>query len=140
MKRHHLVLVTLLLANSAAVRCVVVWLCGLGQRSCADTVLVCCVLQNEALPIFLNTIVPEYVAVILSVSAVLIFGEILPSAVFTGPKQLSIGKSHSCHAVQLCIIFTNSSCLSAAASLHWLVKGLMVLFFVLAFPIAKLLD
>lgn len=119
----------------------VVWLCELGQRSCADTILFCYVLQNEALPIFLNTIVPEYVAVILSVSAVLIFGEILPSAVFTGPKQLSIGKGPLWgHAVQLCIMFINSSCLSAAASLHWLVKGLMVLFFVLAFPIAKLLD
>ena len=46
--------------------------------------------QNEALPIFLNLIVPEYLAVILSVSFVLIFGEILPSAVFTGPKKLTI--------------------------------------------------
>ena len=27
-----------------------------------------------------------------------------------------------------------------AASLHWLVKGLIVLFFVLAWPISKLLD
>ena len=28
----------------------------------------------------------------------------------------------------------------AAASLHWLVKGLICLFFILAWPIAKLLD
>mgnify|MGYP006902753980 CR=1 FL=1 len=47
--------------------------------------------QNEALPIFLNAIVPEYIAIILSVSFVLVFGEIIPSAVFTGPKRLTIG-------------------------------------------------
>ena len=46
--------------------------------------------QNEALPIFLNMIVPEFVAVIMSVTLVLIFGEIIPSAVFTGPKKLTI--------------------------------------------------
>ena len=69
-KRHHLVLVTLLLANS---------------------------LCNEALPLFLNKIVSEGIAIVLSVTLVLLFGEILPSALFTGPKQLKIGECLALH-------------------------------------------
>ena len=45
---------------------------------------------NEALPIFLDRLVPEYVAILISVTMVLIFGEILPSAVFSGPRQLQL--------------------------------------------------
>jgi metal transporter CNNM len=60
-KQHHLLLVTLLLFNSLA---------------------------NEALPIFLGALVPNYLALILSVTLVLLFGEILPSACFTGKGQL----------------------------------------------------
>lgn len=48
LKNHHLLLVTLLLANSAAM---------------------------EALPIFLDNVVPSYIAIILSVTFVLAFGE-----------------------------------------------------------------
>ncbi|CAK0861918.1 unnamed protein product [Prorocentrum cordatum] len=58
---HHRLLVTLLLMNSVA---------------------------NEALPLFLDRLVPSWVAVVLSVSLVLVFGEIVPSAVFTGSNQL----------------------------------------------------
>lgn len=47
-QRHHLLLVTLLLYNSAA---------------------------NETLPLFLDRLVPSYVAVLLSVTMVLLFGE-----------------------------------------------------------------
>ena len=65
-KDHHLLLVTLLLLNASV---------------------------NEALPIFLDNIVPSWLAIILSVSLVLLFGEILPSAVFTGPKQLQISSA-----------------------------------------------
>lgn len=60
---HHRLLVTLLLMNSVA---------------------------NEALPLFLDKLVPSWLAVILSVSLVLMFGEIIPSAVFTGAEQLSM--------------------------------------------------
>lgn len=60
---HHRLLVTLLLMNSVA---------------------------NEALPLFLDQLVPSWLAVVLSVSLVLVFGEILPSAVFTGSEQLSM--------------------------------------------------
>lgn len=50
-KNKHLLLVTLLLANAVAM---------------------------EALPIFLDAIVPAYIAIILSTTAVLIFGEVIP--------------------------------------------------------------
>ncbi|EGD73068.1 hypothetical protein PTSG_04782 [Salpingoeca rosetta] len=52
-KRHHLLLVTLLLANAAV---------------------------NESLPLFLDDLVPEYIAIIISVTAVLMFGEVIPQA------------------------------------------------------------
>ena len=88
--RHHLLLVTLLLMNSIA---------------------------NEALPLFLNELVPPVVAVIISVTAVLIFGEILPSAIFTGPNQLAIG--------------------AAMSPLVWF---FIYIFWVIAYPISIILD
>ena len=63
---HHRLLVTLLLGNA---------------------------LVNEALPIFLNDLFPTWAAVLLSVTMVLIVGEILPAAVFTGPQKLAIAAS-----------------------------------------------
>ena len=88
--RHHLLLVTLLLMNSIA---------------------------NEALPLFLNEIVPPVLAVIISVTAVLIFGEILPSAIFTGPNQLAIG--------------------AAMSPLVWF---FIYCFWIIAYPISLVLD
>lgn len=88
--KHHLLLVTLLIVNASA---------------------------NEALPIFLNKLVPEAVSIVLSVTCVLIFGEIIPSAVFTGPNQLQI-------AAMLCPV----------------VKFLMAITFPIAYPISRLLD
>jgi metal transporter CNNM len=68
-KDHHLLLVTLLLVNAGV---------------------------NEALPIFLDRVVPKpWMAILLSVTLVLIFGEIIPSAIFTGPNQLKIAASFS---------------------------------------------
>ncbi|RHY75699.1 hypothetical protein DYB34_010636 [Aphanomyces astaci] len=89
-KKHHLLLVSLLLFNAAA---------------------------NEALPVFLSRVVTEAQAVMISVTCVLFFGEIIPSAIFTGKQQLAI-----------------------AAALVPFVKLLMLLAFPIAFPIAKLLD
>jgi len=63
LKDHHLLLVTLLLLNALA---------------------------NESLPIFLDELVPPFAAVLLAVTFVLICGEIIPSAVFTGPLQLTV--------------------------------------------------
>jgi len=89
-KRHHLTLVTLLLANASA---------------------------NEMLPIFLDSILDPVMAIVLSVTAVLIFGEILPSAVFTGPNQVRM-----------------------AAMMTPLLWFIVVLFYPISYPISRLLD
>lgn len=54
------------------------------------TLLLCNAIANEALPLFLDKLVPAWLAVVLSVSFVLLFGEIIPSALFTGPSQLRV--------------------------------------------------
>jgi metal transporter CNNM len=87
---HHWMLVTLLLCNAAAM---------------------------ETLPIFLDKLVSPVEAVIFSVTLVLIFGEIIPQALCTGPKQLTI-------AYWCCPI----------------VKFLMYATFLISLPIAWLLD
>lgn len=89
-KRHHLLLVTLLLFNSIA---------------------------NETLPIFLGELVPNYLAILLAVFLILIFGEILPSAFFTGQHQLR-----------------------TSARLVPVVYCLFGILYPVAFPISKLLD
>ena len=61
--RHHWLLCTLLLMNAAA---------------------------NEALPLCLNKVAPPAAVVVISVTLVLVFGEILPTAVFTGPGRLRL--------------------------------------------------
>jgi metal transporter CNNM len=87
---HHRLLVTLLLINAMA---------------------------NEALPLFLDKIVPAYMAVILSVTLVLFFGEIIPNAIFSGPNKLAV-----------------------SSRLAPVVKVLLLVFYPLAWPIGKLLD
>jgi len=57
---HHYLLVTLLLFNSIA---------------------------NECLPIFLNKLLVEWAAVFVSVTLVLLFGEIIPSAMFSSKNK-----------------------------------------------------
>ncbi len=89
LKRRHLLLVTLLIGNAAAM---------------------------EALPIFLNQLIPEYAAIMLSVTFVLIFGEIIPQALFT-KYRLTIG--------------------SALSPLVW---GLQFICFPISYPIAIILD
>lgn len=64
-ERHHFLSSTLLVANSFAM---------------------------ETLPIFLDQIVSPIAAIIISVTAVVIFGEIVPQALATGPKQLLIAR------------------------------------------------
>ena len=89
-QKHHLLLVTLLLFNSLA---------------------------NESLPVFLGSLVPNYIAILISVTLILIFGEILPSAFFTGSSQLKM-----------------------AAKMTPFVSGLMYFFYPIAFPLSCLLD
>jgi len=88
-KRHHWLLVTLLLCNAAAM---------------------------EALPIFLEHLVNPIIAIVVSVTAVLFFGEIIPQAICTR-YGLAIG-----------------------ANLSWFVWGLVVVTSPLSFPISLLLD
>jgi CBS domain containing-hemolysin-like protein len=59
----------------------------------------------------------SWVAILLSVTLVLIFGEILPSAIFTGPRQLRL-----------------------AAKFTGVVKFVMIIFYPIAYPLARLLD
>jgi metal transporter CNNM len=64
LNNHHLLLSTLLLSNALAL---------------------------EALPIFLDKIVPTYIAIIISTASVVIFGEVLPQAYCTGQHKTTIG-------------------------------------------------
>lgn len=87
---HHLLLVTLMLWNALA---------------------------TEALPIFLNGLVSEYEAILISVTLVLLFGEIIPASILTGPNQLKI-----------------------TAFFTPLVNLVLFLLYPIAFPISKILD
>jgi len=86
----HWLLVTLLISNAAAM---------------------------EALPLCLNQLMSEFLSVLLSVSLVLLFGEIIPQAVCTGPNQIKI-----------------------AAFLAPFTRYLMLLTSPLSYPIGKILD
>jgi len=88
--KHHILLVTLMLFNASA---------------------------NEALPIFLDALVPSWLSIILAVTLVLICGEIIPSALFTGPNQLQI-----------------------ASFLTPITRLLILIFSPIAIPFAKVLD
>jgi CBS domain containing-hemolysin-like protein len=90
LSNHHLLLVTLLVANAAAM---------------------------ETLPIFLDYMFSTVLAVILSVTFVLFFGEVIPQALCTGPNQLTI-----------------------ASKLVPVVKLVMLIFLPVSWPIAALLD
>ena len=81
------------------------------------TLLFCNACALEALPIFLDRIVPSAYAVLISVVAVLIVGEVIPQAICIGPRQLQIAE--------------------AAGPL---VKFLMYATIPVSWPIAKLLD
>jgi metal transporter CNNM len=55
------------------------------------TLLLMNALAYETLPIFLDALVPSWVAILLSTTLIMWFGEILPSGIFTGPHQLYLG-------------------------------------------------
>ena len=88
-QRHHLLLVTLLLSNAICM---------------------------EALPIFLDRLAPAVIAIVISVTAVLLFGEIIPQA--------------------LCTRFG----LAIGANLAYVVWFLIIVSFPISWPISKLLD
>ncbi|OQS05553.1 hypothetical protein THRCLA_02337 [Thraustotheca clavata] len=74
-------------------------------------------LANEALPIFLNTLINPIASIIFSVTFVVLFGEIVPTALCTGERQLIIG----------------AACVP-------LLRGLMRLTYPIAYPIAVFLN
>mmetsp|Transcript_2569 Transcript_2569/g.3409 ORF Transcript_2569/g.3409 Transcript_2569/m.3409 type:complete len:507 (+) Transcript_2569:51-1571(+) len=80
------------------------------------TLLLCNAMAMEALPIFLDQVMSPITAILISVTAVLLFGEIIPQA--------------------LCVRFG----LAIGANTAWLVTILMWVTFPITFPIGKLLD
>ncbi|KAL5995871.1 hypothetical protein ACLOJK_025943 [Asimina triloba] len=86
------------------------------QHQLLVTLLLCNAVAMEALPICLDKIFHPAVAIILSVSFVLVFGEVLPQAICTR-YGLAVG-----------------------ANFVWLVRILMIVCYPIAYPIGKLLD
>ncbi|CAA7410965.1 unnamed protein product [Spirodela intermedia] len=80
------------------------------------TLLIGNALAMEALPIFLDTLVPAWGAILISVTLILTFGEIIPQAVCSR-YGLSVG-----------------------AKLSGVVRILLLVFFPIAYPISKILD
>ena len=65
-QKHHILLSTLLIGNALAL---------------------------ESLPIFLEAVLPASAAIVVSTVLVVIFSEILPQALCTGPKQMKIAEN-----------------------------------------------
>ncbi|KAG0608736.1 hypothetical protein M758_8G128200 [Ceratodon purpureus] len=86
------------------------------QHQLLVTLLLCNAAAMEALPIFLDDMLNEFVAVLLSVTLVLAFGEVIPQAVCS-KHGLAIG-----------------------ANLIWLVKILMIVCWPVSYPVGKMLD
>ncbi|XP_016503979.1 DUF21 domain-containing protein At4g14240-like isoform X1 [Nicotiana tabacum] len=86
------------------------------QHQLLVTLLLCNAAAMEALPIYLDKIFHPVVAVILSVTFVLAFGEIIPQAICSR-YGLAVG-----------------------ANLVWLVRVLMIICYPIAYPIGKVLD
>ncbi|XP_057508485.1 DUF21 domain-containing protein At5g52790-like isoform X2 [Actinidia eriantha] len=80
------------------------------------TLLICNALAMEALPVFIDALLPAWGAVLISVTLILAFGEIIPQAVCSR-YGLSIG-----------------------AKLSVLIRLLVIIVFPLSYPISKLLD
>ncbi|KAM1021523.1 hypothetical protein ACFX15_041840 [Malus domestica] len=80
------------------------------------TLLIGNALAMEALPVFLDSLVPPWAAIVISVTLILVFGEILPQAVCTR-FGLTVG-----------------------AAMAPFVRVLLVLFLPISYPISKVLD
>ena len=82
-----------------------------------STLLLSNALAMESLPIFLDAIMPATLAIIISTTVVLVFGEVLPQAICLGPNQIRI-----------------------ASTMAPFVKILILILWILCNPIAKSLD
>ncbi|PRQ38844.1 putative gliding motility-associated protein GldE [Rosa chinensis] len=86
------------------------------QHQLLVTLLLCNAGAMEALPIYLDKLFNQYVAIILSVTFVLFFGEVIPQAICTR-YGLAVG-----------------------SNFVWLVRILMIICYPIAYPIGKILD
>ncbi|KAG6575016.1 DUF21 domain-containing protein, partial [Cucurbita argyrosperma subsp. sororia] len=86
------------------------------QHQLLVTLLLCNAVAMEALPIYLDKLFNQYLAIILSVTFVLAFGEVIPQAICTR-YGLAVGANFVC-----------------------LVRVLMVICYPIAYPIGKVLD
>lgn len=89
-KQHHRLLITLLIMNAVAYEC---------------------------LPLFLDNLLPTWLTIVFGVSLLLVFGEIIPCAIFTGPDQLIL-----------------------ASKLAPAVKAAMTILHPITYPLVKLLE
>ena len=56
------------------------------------TLLVFNVICAECLPLLMDTIMPKWMSLLLSVTFVLLAGEVIPAGIFTGPQRLDIAR------------------------------------------------
>lgn len=57
------------------------------------TLLVFNVICAECLPLLMDRIMPTWLSVLLSVTGVVLCGEVIPAGIFTGPKQLDYARN-----------------------------------------------
>jgi metal transporter CNNM len=86
------------------------------------TLLILNALAYETLPIFLDALVPSWAAIVLSTTLILVFGEIVPSAIFTGPNQLRLGYLLA-PLVKFFMIFLSPVAIPLTRLLDYLVMG-----------------
>ncbi|KAF5204556.1 hypothetical protein FRX31_005860 [Thalictrum thalictroides] len=86
------------------------------QHQLLVTLLLCNACAMEALPLYLDKIFHPFVAIVLSVTFVLFFGEVIPQAICTR-YGLAVG-----------------------ANFVWLVRILMIICYPISYPIGKILD
>ncbi|KAL9266253.1 DUF21 domain-containing protein [Drosera capensis] len=86
------------------------------QHQLLVTLLLCNACAMEALPLYLDKLVNQFAAIVLSVTFVLAFGEVIPQAICSR-YGLAVG-----------------------ANFVWLVRILMIICYPIAYPIGKVLD
>ncbi|KAI3908382.1 hypothetical protein MKW92_046293 [Papaver armeniacum] len=86
------------------------------QHQLLVTLLLCNACAMEALPLYLDRVFNPFLAIVLSVTFVLAFGEVIPQAICTR-YGLAVG-----------------------ANFVWLVRVLMIVCYPVAYPIGKILD
>ncbi|KAL2922021.1 hypothetical protein RDABS01_013512 [Bienertia sinuspersici] len=86
------------------------------QHQLLVTLLLCNACAMEALPLYLDKLVNQFLAIVLSVTFVLFFGEVIPQAICTR-YGLAVG-----------------------SNFVWLVRLLMIICYPVSYPIGKVLD